>query len=61
MAERPYIDYEKCTLKRTCMEVCPAGVFAEENGKMVVKYPEKCIQCRACEVSCPEKAITVKE
>ncbi|MBN1941350.1 MAG: 4Fe-4S binding protein [Candidatus Diapherotrites archaeon] len=58
--ERPYIDYKKCKKTGTCMQVCPVGVFAKEGDKYVVKNPEACIQCRACEASCPEKAIQVK-
>ena len=40
-------------------EVCPVDVFAEENGKIVVKYPDKCIGCRACEAQCENNEITV--
>lgn len=60
MAEKPYIDYSKCTACGTCIEVCPVQVFTKESDKTVVKRPDECIQCRACEVSCPAKAITVK-
>lgn len=58
--EKPFIDYGKCKACSTCIDVCPVSVFAKEGSKVVVKKPEECIQCRACEVSCPEKAITVK-
>lgn len=61
MAERPYIDYSKCKKCKTCVDVCPVGVFEERGGKVEVARPEDCIQCRACEVSCPNKAIEVKE
>ncbi|MFH1239639.1 MAG: 4Fe-4S binding protein [Candidatus Diapherotrites archaeon] len=60
MAERPYIDSTKCTGCGTCIDVCPVGVFEKEGAKSVVKKPDECIQCRACEVSCPAKAIVVK-
>ena len=60
MAERPYVDKEKCTGCGTCTEVCPVSVFELENDKAVEKKPEQCIQCRACEASCPAKAIVVK-
>jgi len=60
MAEKPVIDYKKCTSCGTCINVCPVGVFVKEGEKIVVKKPEACLQCRACEVSCPQKAITVK-
>jgi len=43
------------------MEVCPVDVFALEGDKMVVKKPEECIGCRACEVQCPNQAIKIVE
>lgn len=53
----------KCKGTEPClkqaMEVCPVGVFAEENGKVVVKYPDKCIGCRACEAQCENNEIKV--
>jgi len=58
--EKPYVDNKKCTGCGTCVEVCPVNVFVIKGKKSIVKQPEACIQCRACEVSCPEKAIEVK-
>jgi NAD-dependent dihydropyrimidine dehydrogenase PreA subunit len=58
--ERPYIDYGKCKNCETCITICPVGVFAKEAKKTIVKNPSECIQCRACEASCPQKAIQVK-
>ncbi|MFH1586323.1 MAG: 4Fe-4S binding protein [Candidatus Diapherotrites archaeon] len=60
MAERPFIDYKKCTTCGTCVEVCPVSVF-EKGDKVEVKNPAACIQCRACEVSCEQGAIELKE
>ncbi len=60
MAERPFVDKEKCDGCGTCVEVCPVNVFELQGKKSVVKKPAECIQCRACEASCPKKAITVK-
>lgn len=57
MAQYPKINYKKCKNVKACIQVCPAGVFAEEKGKIIVKYPEKCIQCGACVASCPNEAI----
>ena len=57
----PTIDYAKCKSCGTCIDVCPAGVYVKEGNKTVVKNPSDCIGCKACEASCPEKAITVKE
>ena len=61
LVEIPYVDKAKCTGCGTCKSVCPVGVFEITDGKSVVKNPDACIQCRACEASCPEKAIVVKE
>ena len=58
--ERPYIDYKKCKSCDTCVNVCPVSVFAKEGKKVAVKNPGECIQCRACEAGCPEKAIQLK-
>jgi len=61
LAEKPYVDKAKCTGCGTCVTVCPVNVFEIVDKKSVVKNPQDCIQCKACEVSCPEKAIVVKE
>jgi NAD-dependent dihydropyrimidine dehydrogenase PreA subunit len=61
LAERPWIDYKKCKTNKKCIDVCPVGVFALEGNKAIVKKPTECIQCRACEVSCPTGAIKVAE
>jgi len=61
MAQHPKIDYKKCKNAKACIQVCPVSVFAEEKGKVVVKHPEKCIQCGACVASCPHEAITLVE
>jgi NAD-dependent dihydropyrimidine dehydrogenase PreA subunit len=56
---KPIIDYKKCNACGTCIDVCPMDVFEKENNKVVVKHPEKCIGCRACEVQCPQGAIKI--
>jgi NAD-dependent dihydropyrimidine dehydrogenase PreA subunit len=53
------IDYKKCTTKKTCIDVCPVGVFELKGKKVVVAHEDQCIGCHACEASCPENAITV--
>ncbi|MBN1502213.1 ferredoxin family protein [Candidatus Woesearchaeota archaeon] len=62
---KPIIDYSKCSTCKTCVEVCPMEVFAVEEvdgrEKVVVKKPDECIGCRACEVQCPEQAIKVED
>lgn len=58
---KPIINYDKCTKCLTCIEVCPMEVFVKEGDKPVVKKPEDCIGCKACEVQCPAEAIKVKD
>lgn len=63
---KPTIDYKKCTSCFTCIDVCPMEVYAKDKDKKgkevpVVKQPDECIGCKACEVQCPAEAIKVKE
>ena len=52
-----------------CVEVCPREVFEESKDKVNKKgykiaeviQPEKCIECRKCEMICPDFAINVEE
>ncbi|MDD5331315.1 MAG: 4Fe-4S ferredoxin [Candidatus Nanoarchaeia archaeon] len=56
---RPVINYEKLGKYDEVLEICPTQVFEKVNGKIVVKRPQDCIGCRACEANAPEGAITV--
>ena len=60
---KPVIDYAKCSHSKTCIGICPMSVYEDdkENNKTVVKKPEACIGCRACEMNCPAKAIKVED
>jgi len=58
---KPKINLEKCTGCGTCAEVCPVNVFKIIDSKAVVKKPEDCIGCRACESQCSEDAIEIKD
>jgi NAD-dependent dihydropyrimidine dehydrogenase PreA subunit len=59
------VDLEKCTGCGSCIDTCPVEVFElqEKEGKTIseVVAEDQCIVCRACEVQCPEEAITVTE
>jgi NAD-dependent dihydropyrimidine dehydrogenase PreA subunit len=54
------IDLSKCSGDGTCVEVCPVGVYEIKKDKAVPVNPEACIECRACEVQCPNSAIKIE-
>jgi NAD-dependent dihydropyrimidine dehydrogenase PreA subunit len=56
---KPIIDNSKCTNCGTCVGICPMKVFEKGEKAAVVKKPEACVGCRACEAQCPEDAIKV--
>ncbi len=54
------MDSEKCTGCGKCIEVCPHGVFALDNGKSDIVEKDSCIECGACVKNCPFNALQVK-
>ena len=58
----PIVDKEKCVGHGDCYDVCPAEpkVFEIIDGKANVVNPDECIECGACEASCPESAVTLE-
>ena len=42
-----------------CREVCSHDVFRQEGRKMALALPDACIECGACALNCPVKAISV--
>jgi len=54
------VDLKKCTGCGTCVSVCPVNVYELKNKKAVPVRENECIECKACEVSCPQKAISVQ-
>ncbi|MFA4946417.1 MAG: 4Fe-4S binding protein [Candidatus Micrarchaeia archaeon] len=52
------VDASKCNGCGSCALVCPRELFAVEGGKSVFKGGA-CERCKACELNCPVKAITV--
>jgi len=53
------IEQSKCDLGGSCVKVCPKGVLAKEDKKIVVKHPEKCNLCKACVEVCDAGVIKV--
>ncbi|MDO8647090.1 MAG: 4Fe-4S binding protein [Candidatus Diapherotrites archaeon] len=54
------VDAKKCDGCGTCVNVCPVNVYELKSKKAVPVREKDCIECRACEVSCPKKAITIE-
>jgi DNA-directed RNA polymerase subunit D len=53
------LDHAKCDLGGSCVRVCPKGVLAKEDKKIVVKHPEKCNLCGGCMEVCDAGVIKV--
>ena len=61
-----YIIDDRCKGCGFCIEFCPTDVLVEADRSNTkgyhppeIKYPEKCIACRLCELICPDFAIYV--
>lgn len=61
----PVINQELCVKCGLCAQICPLDVIkveknAENEKKIVVKYPDECWHCRACAIDCPKHAIKLR-
>lgn len=63
-----WVDTSKCKACDKCVAVCPAGVLAMVpaphstlGSTIEVVYPEDCIGCNDCELTCPDFAIFVSD
>jgi NAD-dependent dihydropyrimidine dehydrogenase PreA subunit len=54
------LDQALCNGCRMCTIVCPHDVFSVENRKASIVRKDLCMECGACAMNCPEKAIRVK-
>jgi ferredoxin len=55
------VDTDKCTLCLSCVGACPTAALADNPDRPQLKFIENnCVQCRLCERTCPEKAITLR-
>jgi len=52
-------DAEKCTVCGRCTEVCPHGVFGTSGRRAQIIKKDLCMECGACALNCPAKAIEV--
>ncbi|BAE85584.1 ferredoxin family protein [Desulfitobacterium hafniense] len=46
----------KSCKEKNCLLVCPAGLYSEQNGEIIVEWAG-CLECGTCRAVCPQKAI----
>jgi NAD-dependent dihydropyrimidine dehydrogenase PreA subunit len=55
------LDSTKCNGCRMCTIVCPHAVFAMKDNRAVILNRDLCMECGACAMNCPNKAISVRQ
>ena len=63
LTKKPKCNRRKCTLCRTCVDVCPAGALSTSDAgpasdRRLLFDHRKCIKCYCCAEMCPVGAIT---
>lgn len=53
-------DSDLCINCNMCVEVCPHGVFASGEKVVAIVNPTACMECGACALNCPGRAIIVE-
>jgi ferredoxin len=54
------VDVEACTLCMSCVSSCPTHALQDGRGLPQLNFREwSCVQCRLCERTCPESAISL--
>ena len=63
-----WVNKHNCKACDICVSVCPAGVLAMVydpssvlGANINIEYPDSCIGCLECELSCPDFAIYVAD
>jgi len=41
---------------KACLFICPAGVYSEQEGKIVADWAG-CVECGTCKAACPAEAL----
>ena len=54
-----HLDQPVCVGCRRCPEVCPHQVFTLDGNKAAIRDRDACMECGACALNCPVKAISV--
>jgi ferredoxin len=54
------LDEERCINCKRCTQVCPHAVFTEGKDHVELVWPASCMECGACALNCPVRAITVQ-
>jgi NAD-dependent dihydropyrimidine dehydrogenase PreA subunit len=54
------LDETRCNGCGMCVKVCPHEVFELSGKKAHLIRRDYCMECGACEINCPEGAISVK-
>ena len=55
------IDIKNCKRCGLCHGFCPQQVFTlAKDGTPRVTFPEKCINCRMCDLRCPDMAVIME-
>ena len=52
----PWVDAEKCTGCKICIEKCPVDAISMEDRKAKINM-EECIHCGTCHSVCPQDAV----
>ena len=55
----PKIDLAKCNGCGVCVERCPTGALAMQDGRVSMARPDVCSYCATCEDVCPTEAIAL--
>jgi len=55
------VDEAACNGCKACYKACWLDVIRwnAETDRPVIAYPEDCVECNYCEISCPNDAIAV--
>ena len=64
MKKAAYLDPEKCIRDRFCQaaNACPVGALTQnKRGELPQVAKEACIACGRCVMTCPERALKMKQ